>query len=944
LLDAFKLSQFHGHDTRGGGEWRQVPRNATQVPAAPVRCGEMRRRGRLYSGTATREILSIMSAGKQRVLGLTAAIIAVVLIAIGWRAHVRPAKPPADRQAPQVAGLSWRLKPSSAGARVEALVEKEEAGSLEIRGAVLDPTENPVAGATVAVDSSPPRAVVTAENGTFSLTGLLPREYNLEALAGDAFSGELRVRPQSPAPFLTVRLVRLGSVEVQVRAARTGAPIADATVELRSVLTWGARTDPEGKAVLRGVGSGWRPLHVSAPGYAASDQMLNTQGSGTQVITVALASGYRVSGVALSSTGQPVVGARVAARSTAEPFPVIDPLLSSTVTDQSGAWEMTAVAEGTYQFIAVHDEFADATTATVAVKADVSGVQIRLESGSRVTGEVVDASGAPVEKAQIKASFLSPVLPWASVREAFSDAQGKFALPRMNGQKLSLMAIHGSGLSRVAELDLRKAANAHVRLTIERGEDIAGVVKNDKGEPVMEAKVFARPRQPSSAPAALWLLRGDAHVVADGAGRFTFASLPPGGYSLRAIAPDERADDAGLQRETLAKTGDRDVLVVVSSAGTIVGQVQYDDGTALRSFSVSLGRGQGATTFVQTDRFRVTAPAGAHAVTIYGPGAVSRQVTDVTVASGRETDVGLIRLSRGRSLTGRVLDWKQVPVAGAEVVAGRLLTGGGAKLYIPSESIDVHSTTTGDDGRFNLSGLVGEQVTVVAGVEGKGRADPLTVLDGQDDIDLVLKPTAALQGKVTMNGQPFPNTAVVAKPVGSNANFFVTTGPDGSYAIDTLSVGNYLVMGFINARKDMLVAPVTIEDGKEARVDLNITTGDIVAALKLDDQGGKSTGVTGYVVVSGEFPDANGKRFGDLRELFRPQTPSTVFVRVGTGDSELEALTPGLYTACAATAGPTPQGSTSAGASGGGVNNSIVHCVSKSIVASGDLVVAVPRL
>jgi hypothetical protein len=92
-------------------------------------------------------------------------------------------------------------------------------------------------------------------------------------------------------------------------------------------------------------------------------------------------------------------------------------------------------------------------------------------------------------------------------------------------------------------------------------------------------------------------------------------------------------------------------------------------------------------------------------------------------------------------------------------------------------------------------------------------------------VDLVLRPTGALEGKVTRDGRPFPDTVVIATRQWGTTNFFVMTGPDGRFALDTLAPGPQLLYAFVNRSKDVLVRTVTVDAGGRLHADLDVRTG-----------------------------------------------------------------------------------------------------------------------
>src|SRR6185312_15205277 len=105
----------------------------------------------------------------------------------------------------------------------------------------------------------------------------------------------------------------------------------------------------------------------------------------------------------------------------------------------------------------------------------------------------------------------------------------------------------------------------------------------------------------------------------------------------------------------------------------------------------------------------------------------------------------------------------------------------------------------------------------VAGKPGAGRSASirLPASPASATVDLVLAPTTSLQCLITRAGRPLPDTVVIANPIGAIAsNFFVTTGPDGTFALDALAPGAYIVYPMLggggNRPKDIYVRKVDV--------------------------------------------------------------------------------------------------------------------------------------
>ncbi len=709
--------------------------------------------------------------------------------------------------------------------------EDDPAGTLRLEGQVIDGNEDPVGGAIVAIDTHPPRTVTSEADGSFVFERLLGREYKLEARAGDGYAGPAYLRLTDKTEPVILRVGHGAAITVEVRDADSGDPIEGATVELRSQLSWTATTDAGGIARLRGVGgSGFdMSLKVTAHGYAPALRRVSPTPGDNRRESMTLHRGAGVSGLALTVDGAPIAEACVLAVATAEPFPLSEPRRDCVTTDDDGAWSIPSVAPGSYRFVLSHPDFEPASTAPVVVDGVTprTGIEIRAGAGGEIRGTVRSAEGVAMAAADVRV-IASGGVAWRTAYHAFTDARGHYVLRGLPRRRAQLVATHAAGASELVDVDLIDVAKATADLTLSIRGAIDGTVVTGDGEPVPEAQVVVEPDWSGDAGEhARWMVRGDQYRIADSGGTFRVGGLPAGSYRLRAARPGTSESLLWTQVGQVVPTGTTGMKLEISSPGTIVGRVQYDDGSVPSAFTVAVGYGP-PRPFATTDgRFSVDAPGGALNLAISGLTFIHKLVA-IDVADGGSRDLGIITVKRGRSISGRVFDVSGQPVAAATVAAGRLLTGDGHQLYIDSETVGSRTTETDDAGRFVIGGFPPTALTVMAGKDGVGRSQSVSIPSGPNsaEVDLVLAATGAVAGTVRMDGAPLADTIVIASPAnGSAANFFVTTGPDGRFALDTLTPGRYAITPIIGGGGGKHFLRVDLVAGRRATVDLDVRTG-----------------------------------------------------------------------------------------------------------------------
>jgi hypothetical protein len=238
------------------------------------------------------------------------------------------------------------------------------------------------------------------------------------------------------------------------------------------------------------------------------------------------------------------------------------------------------------------------------------------------------------------------------------------------------------------------------------------------------------------------------------------------------------------------------------------------------------------------------------------------------------------------------------------------LTGGGAELYIADESLGAKTVETDADGRYVLTGFGRGAITLVAGKDGVGRAPSVRVPGGEGGavLDLVLQPTGALSGTVTREGKPLAETVIIANPIAaSGSNFFVVTGPDGSFALSALAGGEYVVSAMIGGGgprpKDLFMRRVKVTPGAEAKVAIDATPGSVaVTVTPMTDEGGPVPAAQVMLAMGTfEFATAGAMRDGEgVARLFPQEATVTLFLRTALGGKPavMEKVAPGTYTAC----------------------------------------------
>lgn len=859
-------------------------------------------------------------------LSLVALASACVAFVWLWKGKERPAGGPAAT-ASSVAGASAPSRPrvpggdTGAEGELHVLADDDREGTLRLEGIVLDVHEAPVAGAVVTVSTNPPRSAVTGEDGTFAFDKLLGRVYQLVARAPGGVAGPVSARLTERSDPVTLRLGPAATVEVAVVSADDRSPVAGASVELRDLATLAATTGADGRATFDGVGPGRWEIVAWAPGYAKAFGQIGVArpAAGVRVVektTVALRRGAPVSGVVRGADGRSVEGALVLFLGASSFGPRPDARRDAVRTDAEGRFRFDALPAGSFRFAARHPSYAPGSSPIVTLDGQTErrGVEIVLEAGAVLAGRVVSRSGEPIAQAAVRVAPDDSAAAWRDeVRQTFTDETGAFEMTGLPRRRLRVVALSERGSSPMTEVDLEGAASRRdLVLTLELEGAIAGIVVDDKGEPVSEAQVVAVPDFRRLREGRFdWRLRGLLRERADAGGRFEFRGLEDGTYRITASRTENPRPAFGrMGGGVTAKVGDTDVRVVVETGGRLKGKVLYADGSAPDLYVVGIGFG-GGTPFSASDGAFIledVAP-GERTLTVSGPGFDRVQVA-VRVVPDQEVDVGTITVKRGRTISGRVLGPSGKPVPDATVTAARRLFGDGANAAStgggrlgPMAGLQ-KSAVTDERGEFVLYGVGPRELTIVAEHERLGRSLAQVVPGGEAPatVELVLLPFAVLEGKVSRAGKPAEDVIVnVTSQRVPQANFLVTTGADGMFRFDRLAPDTYLVQATVGrnpvAGMGFHTRVVTLGPGQTARVDLDIPSGTGAIAVRVVQKGGGAVDLAMVRAAMGQVTARDAKELE--AQVAALGSPSSAFAVALGGTARLSGLRAGAYSVCA---------------------------------------------
>ncbi|MEM8885992.1 MAG: carboxypeptidase-like regulatory domain-containing protein [Planctomycetota bacterium] len=385
-----------------------------------------------------------------------------------------------------------------------------------VSGTIVDEAGEPVAGAEVRMQIESememmalmgllPDPVVSDESGRFSL-GPLSGQFPVTVIATYGALGPAEERVSRPGRDEPVRLVLRKPFDLDgLVRDESGRPIAGVRVFLdsdrESIWVRPSVTDVHGKFRLRNVPRGESWLRFSHPRYVPHTRSIELDAESPRWSgEYTLRAGSSIGGTVFDPEGKPLAGVRVL---VSPPSKGRSAWLHArdVRTSAAGTFEIQGLESGDYALSVDADGL---LVPKRIVTAGTDGLEVRMQRAAKLAG-VVHAGGVPVEGVSVRARSGKDTLGWAS-----TDAEGKFVLSDLQpGVTVSLRCRH----DRYRDQLIENVATGTVglRIALDRGRVVRGIVVDESGRPVSGIRVRASP--------------GTKVVVSDQQGRFEISGL-----------------------------------------------------------------------------------------------------------------------------------------------------------------------------------------------------------------------------------------------------------------------------------------------------------------------------------------------------------------------------------------------------------------------------------
>lgn len=728
----------------------------------------------------------------------------------------------------------------------------------------------PAAGALVRFEGKlDSRWVEAGPNGVFRLTGLPLGTGTLAADAGDL--GQARA-PLAPGQArITLVLAPTAAVAGRVVDTGNGKPIAGIRVVARSRGTlFTARSGPDGRYTLRGLPGGSLDLRADDARYASwrADGLGVTAGE-TLVRDVLLKPGATLQGRVLDENGAPIEGARIAVAGAADSdFPGrMRRMLMGLASDAQarsaadGAFSAARLPAGSGQTLTVtHLEHEPRTIGGLTLKPGSANpkVTVVLRRGLGLRGVVKDALGKPVADAEVE---LSRSFAFQSGRggrtRVFGFSGGPDSRPKKTTGPDGTFRFEGL-LDGDYTLTARKPGYARVRVdpvkvadgpaaepllvTLQIGSAISGFVRDKSGKGLEGVHVMARVPGAGRTSGAEQIAeegsRPDGAFLIDGLAAGTAYDLqvvtssgPDGARKSGVVAPAEEVELSSAGVGSISGTAlDADgVRPVTDFEVTYTPAESGGMRTRMVIRGVNLGGGPGEVRSVHAEDGQFTiadVSAGKWDVVVKAAGYQPGRVAAVQVEADTATSGVEVRLSRGATIGGRVLEaGTGKPILDAAV---RARVQGTNDFGMMDDSQDLGAQSDAD-GRFEIKGLgPGTYVVTASHSDWTEATQSVALKDLPAAVDLRMSKGGSLGGTVLSGGRPLAGASVALSASGED--FGPRRGGDGQvsdaagrFRFEHLLPGRYNLSAALRSESSAPVE-VVLQQG-QSRDDVQISVG-----------------------------------------------------------------------------------------------------------------------
>jgi protocatechuate 3,4-dioxygenase beta subunit len=550
-------------------------------------------------------------------------------------------------------------------------------------------------------------------------------------------------------------------------------------------------TNADGRFTTDSLTSGSYDLEARALGFApGSAPGIEIPKGATEIDlgVIALGPTALIAGRVVDPAGNAIAEAVIRAMAEAPGMPaqvigfMIELEAPKTQSRQDGSFEIEDQRPGDRVYLHVAKEgFVGSTVPGVKAPTE-QPVEVVLRVGSRVLGQVVDSTGAPIAQAMI---WLHSESKGGSHRPGVgqmsrTDDKGRFEVKGV-APGLATATVHARGYRQQQLSGLEVPENGilqGVDFTLESGATVRGQVTGGDGRPVIGALIMIGTGSMAG--------NKEGYAQTDGEGRFEITGISRGPKVVAATAEGGLRTTVHLEVEKEEHT----VELVFENGVEVSGYVTDSTGLPVAGAQVSLSLDERSIAFSlgeladQSDaqgNFLISGvPAGTYRTRATKEGfAAHRSREGFEVAVDAVGGVEII-LGKGATLSGQISGLEY----DAMVRVGITLFGGGGASVRPDF-----------EGRYRISDVPVGTWTVRAELATEGRQveGKITVEEGVSEITLDLEFGGGylLTGTVLQGGEPLSGASVAISGRSVSWSSRTTTAHDGTFSMGGLEEGTY---------------------------------------------------------------------------------------------------------------------------------------------------------
>ena len=649
-----------------------------------------------------------------------------------------------------------------------------------------------------------------------------------------------------------------------------GKPVAGALVTVVSgVLGLGdgeavflseARSGADGSFAMINAPEGPRGVGARAPGFAVMSRFAFEERANE---AIALRRGGVVRGILTDASGKSVEGAIVTCED------------SAARTDATGAYRLAGVPYGSRTVETVFkDDFAARKEAVKVPRDGEAEAPLKLARAAAVAGSVIEeASRKPI--AGVRLSILNPGMRFGrrrAERVVRTDGKGRFRAGGLGARHYTVEAFREGYLpSSIPNVSAAIGSPGSVAIALQRAATLAGLVKDEKGQPVGGARVRIQ-RDPNLRA----LMRGGNLAAAFGQqsaltgldGVFVLKGLT----AQRGVVVEASKTGFALGRQLGVswKTGEqvKGLALVLKRGLSAKGKVVDAQNVPLPGAEIYTARrdlagGRGGGMMIQMagagpagarpdalsgadGTFTVTGlDEGEYTMAISREGYARKTVSSLAVKASEDNVWPPVVLAAGVAVSGSIHNTAGQPVIGAQILA---MTGAGRPV----------DASTDGNGGFRIGGLATERPLMLS-INADGYATvQRNVTPPAENLAIVLKTTGTVRGRVEDAATKNPLTDfTIGRTAGGGfgggfqvqiRNGQVSTGDrafqsaDGTFELTDVPAGKWTMRASASGYRAADVSGIDVGEGETKEgVVLSLKKGGTLTGRVLDPN--KGTGV-----------------------------------------------------------------------------------------------------